>query len=48
MGMLCFQTDLNIINIIINDKKLLLHSITLTAKCSKKMKGDKSMKNVIN
>ena len=33
VGMLCFQTDLNII---INDKKLFLHSITLTAKCSKK------------
>ena len=42
---LCFQTYLNIINIIIDNykehKKLLLHSITLTAKSNKKMKGDK-------
>ena len=40
---LCFQTHLNIFNIIIDvkNKKLLLHSITVTAKSSKKMKGDK-------
>ena len=35
---LCFQTHLNIINIIIDvkNKKLLLHSVTVTAKSSKK------------
>ena len=37
-----------IINIIIDVKKLLLRSITLTAKSSKKMAGDKQIKNFIN
>ena len=40
---LCFQTHLNIINIIIDvkNKKLLLHSVIVTVKTVKKMKGDK-------
>ena len=38
---LFFQIHLNIINISIDVKKKLLHSITVTAKSSKKMKGDK-------
>ena len=46
---LCFQTHLNIINFIINVKnKKLLRSIIVTAKSSKKIKGDKYMKHFIN
>ena len=40
---LCFKTLPNIIIIIfhVKNKELLLHSITVNAKSSKKMKGDK-------
>ena len=44
-------THLNIIidvNIDVKNKELLLHSITVTAKSSIKMKGDKKMKNYIS